>query len=82
MMLPIINIDGQRFFLDRRLRELRNAENPHERIALTQEECESLTDQCEIRTFRNEEPYRPHWLVEVLCIALAALSFLAFLILL
>jgi hypothetical protein len=30
--LPIVEQDGKKYFLDERLRELRNINNPHDRI--------------------------------------------------
>ena len=32
--LPIVSFEGKRWFLDARLRELRNVENPHEWVEL------------------------------------------------
>jgi hypothetical protein len=35
--LPTVRIRGKRYFIDDRLRELRNIENPHDRFVLVDE---------------------------------------------
>lgn len=42
-MLPIVSKEGKTYFFDQRLCELRNTENPHERITLDKDECDYIT---------------------------------------
>jgi hypothetical protein len=49
--LPVIKSDNKDWFFDRRLRQLRNVDNPHEYIDLSEVECAVLSAQVGLDNF-------------------------------